>query len=116
MGMGPMTGRGAGYCGGAGVPGFANRGFRGGAFAGGRGGRGRRHRFYATGLTGWQRAAMAVPEPPAATDPPQGDSLQQELQMLRTQAEATAATLDQLRQRIEELAASRNPGGESAGQ
>ena len=37
MGMGPMTGRGAGFCAGAGVPGFISR--MGGAFLGrGRGG------------------------------------------------------------------------------
>jgi hypothetical protein len=71
--------------------------------------------FYATGLTGWQRAAMGVAETPAATQPPQDDSLQQELQMLKTQAEATAATLDQIRQRIEEIATLRNPCGEPAG-
>jgi len=73
--------------------------------------------FYATGLTGWQRAAMAAAEPPAAAQPPQyDDSLQEELLSLKRQAEATAATLDQLRQRIDQIAASRNPGGEPAGQ
>ena len=61
MGMGPMTGRAAGYCAGNAVPGFMNapggRRFGGG---GGRGGRGRRDWFYATCLTGWQRAAHLV--------------------------------------------------------
>ena len=38
MGMGPMTGRGAGFCGGSGVPGFASRG-PGLGFGRGRGGR-----------------------------------------------------------------------------
>ncbi|MDD4061931.1 MAG: DUF5320 domain-containing protein, partial [Kiritimatiellae bacterium] len=66
-GMGPMTGRAAGYCAGYGVPGYANpiggRGYgafgggRGFGSGGGRGGRGRRNMFYATSLTGWQRAA-----------------------------------------------------------
>jgi hypothetical protein len=58
MGMGEMTGRGAGYCEGSGMPGYANpapgRGFgmvRG--LAGG--GRGWRHWFHATGLPGWMR-------------------------------------------------------------
>ena len=64
MGMGPMTGRGAGFCGGTGVPGFANRG-PGLGFGRGRGGRGggngRRNMFHATGLTGWQRAAHGQP-------------------------------------------------------
>ena len=58
MGLGPMTGRAAGYCAGYPVPGFMNAvGGRGFGGWGGRGGRGRRNWFYATGLTGWQRAA-----------------------------------------------------------
>jgi len=94
QGMGPMTGRGLGYCGGQGGPG----GRRGG-------GRGYRHQFYATGLTGWQRAAREVPEPPAPATPPQAASRQDELARLRTQADAAAAPLPQLRQRIDELTA-----------
>jgi len=62
MGMGPMTGRQAGYCAGYPVPGFMNpipgRGFWG---RGRGGGWGRRNRFYATGMTGWQQAAMGWP-------------------------------------------------------
>lgn len=73
-GAGPLTGRGAGYCAGYNVPGYAN----GGGFGGGRGGRGggfggggwgRRNRFYATGLTGWQRAEMMEPVAPAYVPP-----------------------------------------------
>ena len=46
-GYGPMTGGRRGFCGDA-------------APSAGRGdGRGRRNQFYATGLTGWQRAAQA---------------------------------------------------------
>ncbi|HOJ52781.1 MAG TPA: DUF5320 domain-containing protein [Syntrophales bacterium] len=56
-GLGPMTGRAAGFCAGYGMPGYANpavgrgwglgfgRGFRGGGF-------GWRYRFYATGIPG----------------------------------------------------------------
>ena len=62
-GMGPMTGRAAGYCAGYGMPGFTNpfagRGY--GGFGRGRGGWGRRNQFYATGLTGWQRAGYGYP-------------------------------------------------------
>ena len=62
-GMGPMTGRAAGYCAGYPAPGFMNpipgRGFGGGGRGGG--GWGRRNRFYATGLTGWQRAGYGYP-------------------------------------------------------
>ena len=59
-GLGPMTGRATGYCAGYEQPGHMNpipgRGFwcRGGRA----GGRGWRHWYYATGLTGWQRAPM----------------------------------------------------------
>ena len=61
-GMGPMTGRAAGFCAGYNVPGYMNsvagRGFgmgfgRGRGFGGG--GRGFRNRFYATGQPGWMR-------------------------------------------------------------
>ncbi len=69
MGMGSMTGRGAGYCNGFAVPGYANPvGFAGG-FAGGFGGgfgrgfgrgRGFRRSFYATGVPGWARYGYPV--------------------------------------------------------
>jgi hypothetical protein len=55
MGYGPMTGDRRGFCGDA-------------AMAPGRGGgRGRRDQFYATGLTGWQRAAQADTQATAPT-------------------------------------------------
>lgn len=98
--MGPMTGRGRGYCGGQGGPG-ARRG-------GGRGGRGYRHQFYATGLTGWQRAAREVAEPPAQNNPPQDALLYDALERLHTCVDEATATLQQLRQRIDELTASQD--------
>ena len=69
-GMGPMTGRAAGYCAGYAVPGFMNPGQGWGYWGAGRGGggRGRRNWYYATGLTGWQRASLGMPAlggPPA---------------------------------------------------
>jgi len=62
-GMGPMTGRAAGFCAGYGVPGYMNpiggRGFYGrGAF--GRG-RGWRNWYWATGMPGWARAGVGLP-------------------------------------------------------
>jgi len=115
LGMGPMTGRAAGYCAGYSVPGFANalggRGFGGG---GGRGGRGRRNRFYATGLTGWQRAAAGMPAfggrqfAPAAQAGPAASpaaSKEQELGILKQQAETMQQQMKQLRDRIEQLEA-----------
>ena len=116
IGMGSMTGRAAGYCAGYAVPGYMNpiagRGF--GGFGRGRGGgRGWRHGFHATGLPGWQRAAMgasafggpgayAAPFTPAATK-------EQELDALKGQAEHLADALEGIRKRIEELEASEKP-------
>lgn len=109
MGMGPMTGRGAGFCAGFGVPGFANRGARRGFFGRGRGGgRGWRNMFYATGLTGWQRAGAAAPVGAAPAEPPAAPMHEEEeIEMLRAQAEAAAATLEQIRARIDEITAAK---------
>ena len=109
MGLGPMTGRGAGLCAGYAAPGFANFTPRRGFWGRGRGGGGRgwRHRFYATGLTGWQRAGWGWPGfgwgSPAADAPP-ATSRDQELNLLKQQAQGLAQTLEQIRERIAELA------------
>jgi hypothetical protein len=105
-GMGPMTGRGAGYCAGYDVPGYAHpmpgRGFGVGWGRGGGWGRGRRwrHWYYATGLPGWARFgyAPAWGAPPAAPPTPE-----QETEFLRTQAEWLKEQLDAISQRITEL-------------
>ncbi len=55
MGYGPMTGSRRGFCGDQ-AP-YPGRG----------GGRGWRNQFYATGLTGWQRAAQADAQATAPT-------------------------------------------------
>ena len=93
-GLGPMTGRAAGNCAGSGVYGLANpavgRGFGMGRGRGG--GYGCRNRFYATGQTGWQRAAMF----PAATPVQQIDAL-------RGQAEYLEGTLEAIRKQLEAL-------------
>lgn len=105
-GMGPMTGRGMGYCAGAGTPDYVNpapgygRGFgRGRGWWGG--GRGWRHRYYATGLPGWARYDY----PPAGAYAPYWQPLpeEQETEMLRNQAEALKRELDAIAQRLEEL-------------
>ena len=107
-GLGPMTGRAAGYCAGYSVPGYMNpipgRGYFGRGFGGG--GWGRRNLFYATGLTGWQRAAgyptpgglypYGAPVPPTVTK-------EQELDALKSQAEYFENTLKGIQERIEEL-------------
>ena len=125
-GMGPMTGRAAGYCAGYPVPGFMNpvggRGY--GGWGRGGGGWGRRNMFYATGLTGWQRAGYGYPASGGA--PPSGVPLgypayggaapygvpfaptvtaQQQLDGLKGQAEYFEDTLDGIKKRIAELEA-----------
>ncbi len=114
MGMGPMTGRAAGYCGGYGVPGYANpipgRGY--GFWGGGRGsfvrGRGHRHWYYATGLPFWARHAAYGPMPFAALQyaaAPYAPTMtpEQELTYLKDQAEYLANSMDEIQQRITEL-------------
>lgn len=116
-GLGPMTGRAAGYCAGYPVPGYASgvggRGFGGWGRGRGGSGRGWRNQFYATGLTGWQRAAMGWPAfggvmppvtPYAASVAP-AMSAEQQLDALKGQAEYFEDALDGIRKRIEELEA-----------
>ena len=100
MGTGPVRGQGAGQ-------GRCARHGRGGQGGGG-GRRGRRNMFHATGLTGWQRAAAKVPEDVTTAASPESPP-PTELQMLHAQVEAATATLDQIRQRLGELAAKETP-------
>ncbi len=109
-GMGPMTGRAAGYCAGYGMPGYSHpvtgRGFGpgfgrgGGAWGRGRfagcGGRGWRNGYYASGQPGWMRyggygAPVGDPDP------------ELERQALKNQADAMQGELDAIRKRLEEI-------------
>ena len=112
-GLGPMTGRAAGYCAGYGVPGYANpipgRGLgfgygRGGWWRGGAwGGRGWRHWYYATGLPGWARAGVYPVTPPAYTPGVAQPAPEQELSVLQTQAKSLQTALENIQKRIDEL-------------
>lgn len=123
-GMGPMTGRGAGYCGGYEAPGHANPAYRMGMgwrrAWGGRGGgwgrpwggawgrgRGWRHMAYVTGMPGWVRAGYgpAWGPPPAAGFSAYGftPTPEEETEYLRSQAEWLKEELDAITRRIEEL-------------
>jgi hypothetical protein len=110
--MGPMTGRGAGFCAGYGVPGYMNpapgQGFGpyGGRGAFGRGhGRGFRNWYWATGLTGWQRAAMGWPGAYGfgAPPPPFQPGAEQELASLRDQVKYMEDGIKRAQERIQEL-------------
>ena len=61
QGLGPMTGRGAGYCAGYNRPGYTNFSMRGRGFFGRGGGYGWRNWARTTGIPGWQRAQMDLP-------------------------------------------------------
>jgi hypothetical protein len=110
LGMGPMSGRAAGLCAGNPVAGYMNpaRGWGGWPFGGqgwfGRGrGRGFRNRFYATGLTGWQRAGGWARGAYASPFAPPEMSPAQELSALRNEATYMEDTLKKMRERIAEL-------------
>jgi len=108
MGMGPMTGRGAGYCAGNNMPGYlSNAGGRGfgmgfgrGCGFGGRSGRGGgfgfRNRFYATGVPG-RFAFGGLGAPYHNLDP------EMEKKALQQDAEALKSEMDAIKKRLEEL-------------
>lgn len=104
-GMGPMTGRGAGYCAGSPVPGFMNRGFGGGGFGFGGGGGFGRGRGGGQGWRNWFRVAgMAGPWGGAYAQPAVPPVAQaQELDALRGQSEYLAGALEEIKNRIDQL-------------
>ena len=88
MGSGPMTGR----------------RFGGGGGFGGRG-RGWRHCFKATGLPGWARAGRGTPSAALAPQMTQ----EQEVAALKGQAQCFEKALEDIKKRIEGLAAGKKP-------
>lgn len=90
MGMGSMTGRGAGYCSGSGTPGYASGGGFGGGGFGFCGGRGRGRRFFAAAPQG--RFARQGAIDPAA-----------EQQALKNQLEALQSQLEAIQERLAEM-------------
>ncbi len=121
LGLGPMTGRAAGYCAGYPVPGYMNpipgrfwpgRFYRGLGFFGR--GRGWRYWYYATGLPGWYRAAYGVPAygwgwyPPYAPYPYSRQfgwamNPEEEIKMLQEEQEFLKSQLDELQKYMETL-------------
>ena len=111
-GAGSMTGRGMGYCAGYAQAGFANPGpgfvgmGRGVGF--GRGGRGYRNQFYATGLTGWQRAGRGLQAwgaaPVAGGTMPAASDEGAALDGLRARAERLERELAEVREALKQPA------------
>jgi len=109
-GMGPMTGRAAGFCAGYPVPGYMNpvggRGYWGGGRGGGGWGRGRGRGFgwagAGYGYPAWGGAAATLYEPYSAPFAPTMTA-EQELTGLKQQADYFQDTLDEIKKRIEEL-------------
>ncbi|HET6461098.1 MAG TPA: DUF5320 domain-containing protein [Syntrophales bacterium] len=106
-GVGPMTGGGRGSCASP-SPGAAAPFFRRG-FSGRGGGRGRRNWFYATGLTGWQRAASGF-RAFGRTGAPIGAgsygpvwTAQEEKEVLKHHVEFLKSQLNELQNRIATL-------------
>jgi len=96
-GLGPMTGRGAGFCAGYSLPGYANS-------VGGRGmgmGRGR-GRGLGRGF-GWGRAGYVLPAHGGGVSFAPTVAHQQELDSLKGQAEYLVDVLDGIKKRIKEL-------------
>ncbi len=114
-GLGPMTGRAAGYCSGYPVPGYANPGPRLGLGWGGgwRGGWRHRHWYYATGLPGWYRAGYAPAWYPSPFPAPM--TAAQEASILEEQARLLREELERLDERLKALREERRPGEESQG-
>lgn len=112
-GMGPMTGRAAGFCAGYGVPGYSNpipgrgyRGFgRGRAWGAGRGwGRGR---FAAPYFGGYGSYPVAPYGSYYGAPSPESES-----SFLKQQAEGLQAELDAVQKRLEELEKSAGSKGD----
>ena len=101
-GLGPKTGRGAGYCTGNSIPGYQNttipRLGLGRASSQGRGGR-YRNIFNATGLTGVQRNVTSIP----VANTPQTMTQEQRLENLKKQAEMLKNQLENVTSQIKEM-------------
>lgn len=110
LGIGPRTGRAAGYCNGNRIPGFANFGGRafGGGFGFGRGfGRGGRNRFWAGGRFGGFRGWAQ----PFYTDYPDygpANIREDERDFLMTEARNLKTALDNINKRLDELQVSKD--------
>jgi hypothetical protein len=112
-GMGTKTGRGAGYCAGYNVPGYANpiygEGFPGTKRGGFGGGRGHRNMYYFTGLPGWNRHGVPPYVAPYGMQPFVSQTTpEQELDYLKDQAKYFQDSLENIKKLIDELESKTN--------
>jgi len=111
MGMGPGTGRTAGYCAGFGMPGYMNpasgRRFFTRPWGFGGKGRGYRHWFYATGLPFWARMNPYIYGPQPFYWQPQAYSPQvskeTEIDFLKRESEDLENALKEIKDRLAKL-------------
>jgi hypothetical protein len=110
-GLGPMTGRAAGYCAGYPVPGFANPiigqgGFgRGFGWSGGGRGRGFRNMYRATGIPAGTRYNMGYPGWGGIASYPYDQTIapEKEAEALKNQVKLLQDNLNAINKRIQEL-------------
>ena len=109
MGMGPMTGRGAGYCAGFGAPGFASPGPGWGRGYGRGWGRG-----YGWRMAGWPGRFYGMPRwvEPAGPWSARQITREEELEYLRGQADMLKQELDAIGGRIGEIESEQRSGTE----
>jgi len=117
-GLGPMTGRGAGYCAGYSVPGYMNpipgRGFfgrgRGGGFGRG-GGRGWGRGYFAGGFPGsGYYGAPAYPYSPELNPYPSKLKPEEEVNLLKEDAKVLKQQLDDIQGHIDTLEKGKSKG------
>jgi len=94
MGMGPMTGRGAGFCVGYAAPGYLNPGMEYGMGYGR--GRGFRRRMYCTGMPVWDPSGYSAYH--GAFNP-----LADEKEYLNSQLEVLENQLQQVKKRLKDI-------------
>jgi hypothetical protein len=109
-GMGPMTGRGAGFCAGYGQPGYMSplpgrgaRPYGGRGMFGRHGGQRFLNGYYAAGMTGWQRAAAGYPAAYGILPAYDNPAPEQELAVLRNQIKFMEDSVKKTQERIQEL-------------
>lgn len=110
MGMGPMTGRAAGYCAGYGVPGYIGPAYgRGAGFGFGRGrggwGRGFGRGFGWWGIPAWGYYGRYAPPYYGYAAPYGNPNPDMEKEALKNQADALQSELEFIKKRLEEVEA-----------